>query len=156
SVAELAASLPLWTRFVAARPGFQLTETASWIPSLGIRYEVGIDGLSLLLVLLATLLTPVSLLFSMSHVTNRVLGFSIAFLLLETGMLGSLVALDLALFYVFWEVMLVPMYFIIGIWGGARRIYAAMKFIIFTMAGSILMFLAILYLASRHRSVTGE
>src|SRR5262249_40556294 len=150
SVAELAASLPLWTRFVAARPGFQLTATASWIPSLCIRYEVGIDGLSLLLVLLTTLLTPVSLLFSMSHVSNRVRGFSIAFLVLETGMLGSLVALDLALFYVFWEVMLVPMYFIIGIWGGARRIYAAMKFIIFTMAGSVLMFLPIIYLASRH------
>ena len=83
-------------------------------------------------------------------------GFSIAFLLLETGMLGSLVALDLALFYVFWEVMLVPMYFIIGIWGGPRRIYAAMKFFLFTMAGSLLMFLAILYIAIRHQAATGR
>ena len=105
--------------------------------------------------MLTTLLTPVALLFSLSHVSKGVRGFSIAFLLLETGMLGSLVALDLALFYVFWEVMLVPMYFIIGIWGGTRRIYAAMKFFLFTMAGSLLMFLAILYLAVRHHAVTG-
>jgi NADH-quinone oxidoreductase subunit M len=106
-------------------------------------------------VLLTTLLTPVSLLFSLSHVSKGVKGFSVAFLLLETGMLGSLVALDLVVFYVFWEVMLVPMYFIIGIWGGARRIYAAMKFFLFTMAGSLLMFLAILYLGVRHHAVTG-
>jgi len=156
SVAELAASVPLWTRFEAAHTGFQFVEKAAWIPALGIGYSLGIDGISLLLVLLTTVLTPVSLLFSVSHITNRVRGFSIAFLVLETGMLGSLVALDLALFYVFWEVMLVPMYFIIGIWGGARRIYAAMKFFLFTMAGSVLMFLAILYIAARHRAVTGE
>ena len=156
SVAVFAASLPLWTRFAAARAGFQFVENAAWIPAVGVRYWVGIDGISLLLVLLTTILTPVSLLFSVSHVTSRVRGFSIAFLVLETGMLGSLVALDLALFYVFWEVMLVPMYFIIGIWGGARRIYAAMKFFLFTMAGSVLMFLAILFIAARHRAVTGE
>jgi NADH-quinone oxidoreductase subunit M len=155
SVAGLAASLPLWTRFAGAHGGFQFVEKAAWIPALGISYRVGIDGISLLLVLLTTILTPVSLLFSVSHVASRVRGFSIAFLVLETGMLGSLVALDLALFYVFWEVMLVPMYFIIGIWGGARRIYAAMKFFLFTMAGSVLMFLAILFLAVRHQSVTG-
>jgi NADH-quinone oxidoreductase subunit M len=156
ALAELAVSLPLWTRFAAGTAGFQFVEKATWIPALGISYSVGIDGLSLLLVLLTTILTPVALLFSMTHVENRVRGFAIAFLVLETGMLGSLVALDLALFYVFWEVMLVPMYFIIGIWGGARRIYAAMKFFLFTMAGSVLMFLAILYLAARFRAVTGE
>jgi len=147
-------SIPLWTRFVPAA-GFQFGENVPWIPNFGISYAVGLDGLSLVLVMLTTLLTPVALLFSLSHVSKGVRGFSIAFLLLETGMLGSLVALDLALFYVFWEVMLVPMYFIIGIWGGTRRIYAAMKFFLFTMAGSLLMFLAILYLAVRHHAVTG-
>ena len=155
SVLELAISLPLWTRFDATSAGFQFTEKASWIPSIGISYALGIDGISLLLILLTTLLTPVSLLFSVSHVEKSARAFSIAFLVLETGMIGSLAALDLALFYVFWEVMLVPMYFIIGIWGGARRIYAAMKFFLFTMAGSLLMFLAILYLAARHRAATG-
>jgi NADH-quinone oxidoreductase subunit M len=155
ALAELAASLPLWTRFTPGRIGFQFTENADWIPSLGISYSLGLDGISLLLVLLTTVLTPVSLLFSLSHIDNRVRGFVMSFLVLETGMLGSLLALDLALFYVFWEVMLVPMYFIIGIWGGARRIYAAMKFFLFTMAGSVLMFLAILYLAARHLAVTG-
>src|SRR4030095_12447801 len=149
-------SLPLWWRFDVLQKGFQFREQVPWIPPLGITYSLGIDGISLLLVLLTTILTPIALLFSLTHVEKEVRGFSIAFLVLETGMLGSLVALDLALFYVFWEVMLVPMYFIIGIWGGARRIYAAMKFFLFTMAGSLLMFLAILYLAVRHHSVTGQ
>jgi NADH-quinone oxidoreductase subunit M len=156
SVVELVLSLPLWFRFDPGSAGMQFTEHASWIPALGISYSVGIDGISLLLVLLTTVLTPVSLLFSLTHVEKSVRAFSIAFLVLETGIVGSLVALDLALFYVFWEVMLVPMYFIIGIWGGARRIYAAMKFFLFTMAGSLFMFLAILYLAVRHRSETGQ
>ncbi len=155
SILELALSLPLWTRFDLAQHGFQFREHIPWIPQLGIAYSVGLDGLSLLLVLLTTVLTPVSLLFSYSHVEKEVRGFSLAFLVLETGMLGSLVALDLALFYVFWEVMLVPMYFIIGIWGGPRRIYASMKFFLFTMSGSLLMFLAILFLAIRHQAATG-
>ena len=152
---EFGLSVPLWTRFGISQAGFQFTETMTWVPALGISYSVGIDGISLVLILLTTLLTPVSLLFSVTHVEKSVRAFSIAFLVLETGMIGSLAALDLALFYVFWEVMLVPMYFIIGIWGGARRIYAAMKFFLFTMAGSLLMFLAILYLAVRHRAATG-
>ncbi len=155
SVLELALSLPLWIRFDLVQHGFQFREKLAWIPQLGISYSLGIDGISLLLVLLTTVLTPVALLFSLSHVEKEVRGFSLAFLLLETGMLGSLVALDLALFYVFWEVMLVPMYFIIGIWGGPRRIYASMKFFLFTMAGSLLMFLAILFLAIRHHVATG-
>ncbi len=156
STAEFLLSLTLWGHFDASRSGFQFVERLEWIPALGISYSLGLDGISLLLVLLTALLTPISLLFSVSHVTKNVRAFSIAFLVLETGMIGSLVALDLALFYVFWEVMLVPMYFIIGIWGGARRIYAAMKFFLFTMAGSLLMFVAILYLAARHRAVTGQ
>jgi NADH-quinone oxidoreductase subunit M len=148
-------SLPLWVHFDIAAKGFQFREQMPWIPPLGITYSLGIDGIALVLVLLTTILTPVALLFSLTHVEKEVRGFSIAFLILETGMLGSLVALDLALFYVFWEVMLVPMYFIIGIWGGTRRIYAAMKFFLFTMAGSLLMFLAILYIAIRHQTATG-
>jgi NADH-quinone oxidoreductase subunit M len=155
SILDFAVSLPLWTRFALTQEGFQFREKLSWIPQLGISYSVGIDGISLLLVLLTTVLTPVALLFSLTHVEKEVRGYSIAFLILETGMLGSLVALDLALFYVFWEVMLVPMYFIIGIWGGPRRIYASMKFFLFTMAGSLLMFLAILFIAIRHHAATG-
>jgi NADH-quinone oxidoreductase subunit M len=155
AVLEFAVSVPLWTRFAAAAPGFQFVESVPWIPSFGISYAIGLDGLSLSLVLLTTLLTPVALLFSATHVDKEVRGFSIAFLLLETGMVGTLAALDVALFYVFWEVMLVPMYFIIGIWGGTRRIYAAMKFFLFTMAGSLLMFLAILYLAVARHAATG-
>ena len=153
---EFLLSVPLWLRFDPRVPGFQFGERADWVPSLGISYTVGIDGISLVLILLTTVLTPLSLLFSLTHVSKSVRSFSIAFLTLETGIIGTLCALDLALFYVFWEVMLVPMYFIIGIWGGARRIYAAMKFFLFTMAGSLLMFLAILYVASRHRALTGE
>jgi NADH-quinone oxidoreductase subunit M len=156
AVLGFAVSLPLWTRFAPAAPGFQFSEAFPWVPALGISYDIGLDGLSLVLVLLTTLLTPVALLFSYRHVEKSVRGFSIAFLVLETGMLGSLVALDLVLFYAFWEVMLIPMYFIIGIWGGTRRIYAAMKFFLFTMAGSLLMFLAILFLAIRHHTVTGQ
>jgi NADH-quinone oxidoreductase subunit M len=156
SVAEFGLSIPLWTRFDISQGGFQFIEKMTWIPALGISYTVGIDGISLVLILLTTVLTPVSLLFSVTHVEKSVRGFSIAFLVLETGMIGTLAALDLALFYVFWEVMLVPMYFIIGIWGGQRRIYAAMKFFLFTMAGSLLMFLAILYLAVRHHAAMGR
>jgi len=155
SIVNAAISLPLWWNFDIALRGFQFRETHPWIPALGITYAVGIDGISLVLVLLTTILTPVALLFSLTHVEKEAKGFSIAFLILETGMIGTLVALDLALFYFLWEVMLVPMYFIIGIWGGARRIYAAMKFFLFTMAGSLLMFLAILYLAIRHAAATG-
>src|SRR5215467_1691276 len=155
SVLDLAISLPLWTRFLLTQDGFQFREKVAWIPQLGISYDVGIDGISLLIVLLTTVLTPVALLFSLTHVEKEVRGYSIAFLVLETGMLGSLVALDLALFYVFWEVMLVPMYFIIGIWGGPRRIYASMKFFLFTMAGSLLMFLTILFMAWANQSATG-
>jgi NADH-quinone oxidoreductase subunit M len=155
SILDAVVALPLWFRFDLAERSFQFRETVPWIPSLGISYALGIDGISLVLVLLTVILTPISLLYSIGHVEKEVKGYAISFLALETGMLGSLVAIDLALFYVFWEVMLVPMYFIIGIWGGARRIYAAMKFFLFTMAGSLLMFLAILYVAITHHTTTG-
>ena len=126
-----------------------------WIPRFGIRYQLGIDGLALALVLLTTILTVSVLLVSCGQKIEKFKGYVVAFLLLETGMVGSLVALDTLLFYVFWEVMLVPMYFIIGVWGGKRRVYAAMKFILFTLVGSLLMFVAILFTANVHLRTTG-
>jgi NADH-quinone oxidoreductase subunit M len=127
----------------------QLVERARWMPGFGIEYIVGVDGISIFLVLLTTFLMPIAILASWS-VTEKVKEYLIFMLLLETGMLGAFVALDLFLFYVFWEVMLVPMYFLIGVWGGTRRVYAAIKFVIYTMAGSLLMLVAIIYLAARH------
>ncbi len=119
-----------------------------WIPVAGweIHYFLGVDGLSILLLLLTTLLTPISILSTWTAVEERVKDFMIFFLLLEIGMVGVFLAQDLFLFYVFWEFTLVPMYFLIGIWGGPRRMYAAVKFFLYTMAGSILMLLAILWL----------
>ena len=126
-----------------------------WIPRFGIRYLLGVDGISLVLVLLTTLLTLCVLVFSFGQKIPKLRGYVAAFLVLETGMVGSLVALDAILFYVFWEVMLIPMYFIIGVWGGKRRIYATMKFVLFTLAGSLLMFVAILFAAGVHAKTTG-
>ncbi len=126
-----------------------------WIPRFGIRYLMGIDGMALALVLLTTLLTLCVLLVACGQKIERWRGYVISFLVLETGMVGSLVALDTLLFYVFWEVMLVPMYFIIGIWGGKRRIYATMKFFLFTLVGSLLMLIAILFAGSVHSQTTG-
>ena len=117
-----------------------------WIPAYGVSYHVGLDGISVWLVLLTTFLTPIALLGSWSSVHERVKAFNIFMLLLETGMLGVFVALDLFLFYIFWEAMLIPMYFLIGIWGHERRIYAAVKFFLYTMAGSVLMLVAFLAL----------
>ena len=141
------ASVGLWMGFDPGAPGYQFTATVPWIEAFGIWYAVGLDGISLTLLVLTTFLMPLTLLGSWSAVEHRVKEFVIACLLLETGMLGAFVALDLFLFYVFWEAMLIPMYFIIGIWGGQRRVYAAIKFFIFTMAGSLLMLIAILYVA---------
>src|SRR5512136_512429 len=146
--------LSIWmlTQFRAAEvtaPGdLHLTLTLPWIQVAGwnISYAMGVDGLSILLVLLTTFLTPISILSTWSAVEERVKDFMLFFLLLEVGMLGVFLAQDLFLFYIFWEFTLVPMYFLIGIWGGPRRIYAAIKFFLYTMAGSILMLLAILWL----------
>src|SRR5262249_19646857 len=120
-----------------------------WIEAFGISYHIGVDGISLFLIVLTTFLVPVTILGAWTAVENRVREFVISMLLLETGMLGAFVALDLFLFYVFWEAMLIPMYFLIGIWGGQRRIYAAIKFFIFTMSGSLLMLIAILVVANQ-------
>jgi NADH-quinone oxidoreductase subunit M len=155
SVGVFLLSCLIWQRFDQDVAGFQLVERFSWIPQYGVSYHIGIDGISLLLVLLTTLLIPVVILASWSSIDTHVKGFHICLLLLTTGMIGAFVALDLFLFYVFWELMLIPMYFIIGVWGGPRRIYAAVKFVLFTMVGSLLMLVAILYLAWFHHLDTG-
>ncbi|MGH7824345.1 MAG: NADH-quinone oxidoreductase subunit M [Candidatus Binatia bacterium] len=146
-------SLKVFGQFQGGKGEMQLIERAPWMPVYGIEYIVGIDGISLFLVLLTTFLMPLAILASWP-VKEKIKEYHFFMLVLETGMLGALVALDLFLFYVFWEVMLVPMYFLIGVWGGARRIYAAVKFVVYTMAGSLLMLVAIIYLATRHAHVT--
>jgi NADH-quinone oxidoreductase subunit M len=137
-------ALRMFRLFDPTRTGFQFVEHASWIPSWGIHYFVGIDGTSLVLVLLTTFLMPLVLLASWNEVKRSVRSYVFFMLGLETGMIGAFVSLNLFQFYLFWELMLVPMYFIIGIWGGPRRVYAAIKFFLFTMFGSLLMLLAML------------
>src|SRR5438093_12765220 len=143
-----ALTLLVWNRFDPASADFQFAEHRPWIPAFGIAYDVGIDGISLFLVVLTAFLTPLALLASWESVHRRLKGFCIFLLLLESAMIGVFISLDLFLFYVFWDAMLIPMYFLIGIWGYDRRIYAAIKFILFTMAGSVLMLLAIIGLAA--------
>jgi len=146
SVATFLLSLLILGAFELHTPGFQLVESRAWIPSWGITYALGVDGISLWLVLLTTLLTPVVVLSQWNAVHKQVKGYMIAMLVLEFGMIGAFLAMDLLLFYIFFELMLIPMYLIIGVWGGANRIYAAIKFFLFTIAGSLLMLLAIIYL----------
>jgi NADH-quinone oxidoreductase subunit M len=155
SLVPLAMSLVVLGRFDPSRGDFQMVERHAWLPDFGVQYLLGIDGVSLFLVLLTTLLTSLVVLSSFGDVHRRTREYMILMLVLETGMLGALLALDLFLFYVFWEVMLVPMYLLIGVWGGPRRIYAAIKFALFTMFGSLLMLVAILYLAWQHREAHG-
>jgi len=156
SLATFAVSLALIALFKPLEGGMQLEEVYPWVPSLGIRYHVGVDGISLWLVLLTTLLTPIVILSAYHHVSVKVKEFVISMLLMEVGMLGAFLALDLVLFYVFWEIMLVPMYLIIGIWGHERKVYAAIKFVIFTLVGSVLMLIAIIYMYLTHGQATGE
>jgi NADH-quinone oxidoreductase subunit M len=155
SVANALISLYVYFGFAADSSGMQFAVSKTWIPSLGISYHLGIDGISLFLVLLTTFLTPLAILSSWTAITEKVKGFYISMLFLEAGMIGVFVSLDLFLFYVFWELMLIPMYFLIGIWGGPRRIYAAVKFVLFTMTGSLLMLAAILVLYFMNASHTG-
>src|SRR6186997_3036915 len=150
-----AVTLLMWIRFDPASADFQFVERHAWIPAFGITYAVGVDGISLLLLVLTGFLTPIALLSSWESVHTKTRAFCMFVLLLESAMLGVFVSLDLFLFYVFWDAMLVPMYFLIGIWGYDRRIYAAVKFILYTMAGSVLMLLAILGLAYLHYTATG-
>jgi len=156
TVLTFACSLPLYFGFDADAIGYQFEENRRWMPTLGVAYHVGIDGISLLLVLLTTFLMPLALVSAWGSVEDRFKEFTATMLLLETGMLGVFVSLDLFLFYVFWEAMLVPMYFIIGIWGGPNRVYAAVKFILYTMVGSALMLVAILGLYYQYGAATGR
>lgn len=135
---------------------FQLNQMKEWIPGLGISYNVGMDGISLWLILLTTFLMPIVILASYSSVDKREKEYYTLLLALETGMLGAFVSLDIFLFYVFWEAMLIPMYFLIGIWGGKERIYAATKFFLYTMVGSLLMLVAIFFLAYQHKVQFGN
>jgi NADH-quinone oxidoreductase subunit M len=152
---EFLLSLGLWWAFDRTNPGMQFKLTFPWLPQWGINYTVGIDGISLFMVLLSTGLMALSVLGSFSYITQRERGYYALLLTLLAGMIGVFVALDLFLFYVFWELMLIPMYFIIGIWGGGNRLYAAIKFFIYTMAGSFLMLVAILVLVWQTGTTTG-
>ncbi len=155
SVLVFAETLLLWSRFNPLLADFQFVERHDWIPAFGIGYVVGVDGISLMLLVLTGFLTPLALLSSWESVHKKTKAFCICVLLLESAMIGVFVSLDLFLFYVFWDAMLIPMYLLIGIWGYERRVYAAVKFILYTMAGSVLMLLAILALASLHNAATG-
>ncbi len=146
-------SLKVLWRFDPTLAEVQFVERLSWIPAYGIDYFVAIDGVSIFLVLLTTFLGPIVILASWT-INERVKEYLFFMLTLETGMIGTFVALDLFLFYVFWEVTLVPMYFLIGVWGGPRRVYAALKFVLYTMSGSLLMLVAIIYLATRNSQLT--
>jgi NADH-quinone oxidoreductase subunit M len=157
--AGLAVSLPLipWFWAVKDYPGFKFTEGAAnnWIPTIGAGYHLGIDGISFLLIMLTTILGAVSILSSWEAIQVRSKEYYIWFLVLQTGMLGVFMSLDFFLFFVFWEAMLVPMYLLIGIWGGTRKLYAAIKFFLYTLAGSVLMLLGIIYLYFNHHTATG-
>jgi NADH-quinone oxidoreductase subunit M len=155
SVLVFAETMLLWSRFNPASADFQFVERHSWIPAFGIDYAVGVDGISLLLIVLTGFLTPLALLSSWESVHKKTRAFCMIVLLLESAMIGVFASIDLFLFYVFWDAMLIPMYFLIGIWGYDRRLYAAVKFLLYTMAGSVLMLLAILGLAFLHSRQTG-
>ena len=137
-------SLVLWVKFDTANAGFQFQESLSWLPEFGVGYRMGVDGVSVLFVLLSTALTPVCILASWEAITVRVREYMLAFLVLETMMVGMFSAQDFVVFYMFFEGVLIPMFLIIGVWGGPRRVYASFKFFLYTLAGSILMLLALL------------
>ena len=139
-------SIPLYTSYVATQAGFQFVEHWEWIRSLKIDYHLGVDGISVLLILLTTLITPLCVLCSWKYITKRVREFMVCLLIMESAMIGVFSALDLVLFFVFWESMLIPMTLLIGVWGGPRKIYAALKFFIYTMAGSVMLLVAIIAL----------
>ncbi|HLX36091.1 MAG TPA: NADH-quinone oxidoreductase subunit M [Candidatus Limnocylindrales bacterium] len=158
----LATALVAWVLSLAAAAvftpgasGFQLKEAVDWIPAFGIQYKLGVDGLSLALVILTTTLTWISILASFKPIQRRIKEYMVSFLILEVGMIGVFLALDTFLFYIFWEVVLVPMYLLIGIWGGPNRIYATIKFVLYTLVGSLLMLVAILATAFAYQAANG-
>jgi NADH-quinone oxidoreductase subunit M len=144
SLIVFALSLVLWVKFDPSEPGFQFVENMAWVPEFSIAYHLGVDGISVLFVLLTTLLTPICVLASWETIRWRVREYMIAFLILETVLVGMFCALDFVMFYIFFEGVLIPMYLIIGVWGGSRRVYSAVKFFLFTLTGSVLMLLALL------------
>ncbi len=148
-------SLVLLAAYLPGNEGFDFETTVDWIPFFGIQYKLGADGLSIAMVVLTTTLTWISILASFAPIQTRIKEYMVAFLVLEVGMIGVFLALDLFLFYIFWEIVLVPMYLIIGIWGGANRIYATIKFVLYTLVGSLLMLVAILATAYAYQAATG-
>ena len=156
ALATFGVSIAIYQRYESAGAEFQLMEKADWLPMFGISYQLGIDGISLWLMLLTTFLMPIAILGSFSAVEERHREYYFLLLALETAMLGAFGALDIFLFYIFWESMLIPMYFLIGVWGGKDRIYAAMKFFLYTLVGSLLMLVAILVLAYAHKLQFGS
>jgi NADH-quinone oxidoreductase subunit M len=155
---DLLLALWLWFSFSvpqdlpSIRAGMVFLVQYDWIPNFGVQFHLGVDGLSILLIMLTAFLAPIVMIGAWKEIQEKVTGFCVAILILQTGMLGTFMALDLFLFYIFWELMLIPMYFIVGIWGGQRRVYAAVKLVIFTMFGSLLMLIAILYIGTIYGS----
>jgi len=152
---DFIASLAMLLKFEVGAPGFQLVEKATWIQSIGIQYFMGVDGISLLLVLLTTLLGVLAVLSSFTAITDQVKEYMVCLLVLQTGMIGVFFALDIVLFYIFWEVMLIPMVLLIGVWGGQRRIYAAVKFFLYTLVGSLFMLIGFLAVYFTNAAQTG-
>lgn len=146
TVADLLISLPLWWLFDASSDHMQFVESVGWIPSLSIHYKLGLDGISLPLIIMTTVLMPLCILISWQAIETRVRSFMAMLLIMESAMIGVFCALDFVLFYIFWEAMLIPMYLLIGVWGGPNRLYAAIKFFLYTLAGSVLLLVAILVL----------
>jgi NADH-quinone oxidoreductase subunit M len=155
AVAGFLVSLPLWFWYDVNDAGWQFVEQLPWIPSIGAQYFLGVDGFSALLVLLTTLMGVLAILSSWNAIHERVKEYYVFLLVLQTGMIGAFVSLDFLLFFLFWEVMLVPMYFLIGIWGSDRRLYSAIKFFLYTLVGSVVMLLGILAVYFHHHTVTG-
>ncbi|MBI5743320.1 MAG: NADH-quinone oxidoreductase subunit M [Elusimicrobia bacterium] len=151
----LLAAIRLWTGFDAANAAMQFSLDLSWLPVYGIHYQLGIDGISLLMIALTAFLMPISVLASFNYIKESERAYYACLLFLEAAMIGVFAALDLFVFYLFWEAMLIPMYFLIGIWGGPRRVYAALKFFLYTMAGSVLMLAAILWVVAAQHAATG-
>jgi NADH-quinone oxidoreductase subunit M len=156
ALAGFLVSVPLWFWYNPQDPSYQFQERLPWIPSIGAEYFLGVDGFSVLLILLTTLMGVIAILSSWTAITERVKEYYIFLLVLQTGMLGAFMALDFLLFFLFWEVMLVPMYFLIGIWGSANRLYSAIKFFLYTLVGSVVMLLGILALYFAYHGATGQ
>ncbi|MFP4257514.1 MAG: NADH-quinone oxidoreductase subunit M [Desulfovermiculus sp.] len=156
AVLEFLISIPVLIAFDSSIAGMQFTEHTAWIESLGISYSLGLDGISLWLVMLTTFFVPLCIWCSFTYIQKKIREYIISFLLIETAMIGTFLAMDLVLFYVFWELMLIPMFLLIGVWGGERRIYSAVKFFLYTALGSILMLVAIVVLYIHHLQTTGE